>query len=494
MRRRSSLSSLRWISLFLIFCAAILSVFQLIRFSRIRGLYPAGMTIAGIPVAGLNRQTAGERLLQAYGLPVELHYQDAIVQIKPATLGFDLDLEGMLSAADQTRLDRSFWIEFWDSLWNRRNEPKDIPLLATISEPRLKQYLQDEIAIRYDSPATGATPNTSGTDFQPGQEGTLLNVNRAVTLIEDALRSPTERVATLTFDKTNPPKPSFQSLQILLRQLLMSSSAPELAELYMLDLQSNQEIHFTYQAGSDQPPKTEIAFSGESTIKIPIMVSAYRRTDGLPTGDLATLMAAMMDQSDNLAADKIMQMVIDPSRGPLVVTQDMQALGLQNTVLGALMAKPTFLQKFSTPANERTDVNTDPDEYNQTTVTDLGMLLGDLYQCAQLGGGSLMAAFPGQITQEKCQQMVDIMSKNKTMQLFEAGLPEEIRLAHKHAWATANDGLLHTIGDAGIAYSPGGNFVLVAFMYNENQLVFEPANRLFAQISKAVYNYFNPSQ
>jgi hypothetical protein len=92
------------------------------------------MTIAGIPVAGLDRQTAGERILQAFGLPVELHYQDAIIQIKPATLGFDLDLEGMLAAADLSRLDRSFWVEFWDSLWNRRNEPTDIPHLRAAPE------------------------------------------------------------------------------------------------------------------------------------------------------------------------------------------------------------------------------------------------------------------------------------------------------------------------------------------------------------------------
>jgi hypothetical protein len=158
------------------------------------------------------------------------------------------------------------------------------------------------------------------------------------------------------------------------------------------------------------------------------------------------------------------------------------------------MSRPVFLQKVSTPANQRKDINTDPDQYNQVTVTDLGMLLNDIYQCAELNGGTLMAAFPGQITQAKCQEMLDTMSKNKTMQLFESGLPEGTRLAHKHAWAIANDGMLHTIGDAGIAFTPGGNFVMVVFMYDQNQLVFDPANKLFASLSQAVYNYFNPAQ
>jgi beta-lactamase class A len=494
-RRRSSLSVLRWISLLFIFGAALIAIFQLVHFSRIRNNYPDGMSIAGIPVDSLDRQQAGERLLQAFGLPIELHYQNAVIQIKPATLGFDLDLEGMLSAADLQRLNQPFWLEFWNSLWNRPSPPISIPLLANISETRLKQYLADEIASRYDSPPTAAVPAASGAGFQAGQAGASLNIDRAVTLIEDALRSPTARIVSLSFDKTEAPRPSFQNLQVLLRQILAVNQFEGLAELYLLDLQTNQEIHFTYQSGSDKPPQPDIAFSGESTIKIPIMVSVYRHLDGGKTPDnLATLLEAMMDRSDNAASDALMQAAIDPGRGPLEVTKDMQTIGLQNTVLGALMAKPVFLQKFSTPANQRTDVNTDPDQYNQTTATDMGMLLTDIYQCAQAGGGTLVAAFPGSITQAKCQEMVNYMSNNKTLQLFESGLPEGTRFAHKHAWATTNDGLIHTIGDAGIAFTTGGNFVLVGYMYNQVQLVFDPANKLFAQLSQAVYNYYNPAQ
>jgi len=50
---------------------------------------------------------------------------------------------------------------------------------------------------------------------------------------------------------------------------------------------------------------------------------------------------------------------------------------------------------------------------------------------------------------------------------------------------------MHTIGDAGIIYSPGGNYILVVFMQNTSQVVFDNANRIIADISSAVYNYFN---
>jgi hypothetical protein len=136
-------------------------------------------------------------------------------------------------------------------------------------------------------------------------------------------------------------------------------------------------------------------------------------------------------------------------------------------------------------------VVTDPDKYNQTTATDMGMLLTDVYQCAQLNGGSLIAAYHGDITQAKCQDMVNYLANNKIGALFQRTLPDGTRFAHKHAWANTNDGLIHTIGDAGIAYTPGGNYVISGFMYNPTQLVYDPTNVLFGQLSLAVYNYYN---
>ncbi|WP_322807288.1 serine hydrolase, partial [Thermanaerothrix sp.] len=83
-------------------------------------------------------------------------------------------------------------------------------------------------------------------------------------------------------------------------------------------------------------------------------------------------------------------------------------------------------------------------------------------------------------------------ARNRIAVLIEAGLPEGTQIAHKHGWVTdPRDGLIHTISDAGIVYTPGGNYVLVIFLYHPVQLLFDPANLLIANLSQAVYNFYN---
>ena len=91
--------------------------------------------------------------------------------------------------------------------------------------------------------------------------------------------------------------------------------------------------------------------------------------------------------------------------------------------------------------------------------------------------------------------MIDALVKNKIAVLLQAGLPEGTRIAHKHGWIIESDGLMHTIGDAGLVYSPGGNYVITVFLQHPVQLLFEPTNLIVADISQAVYNYYNlPSE
>ena len=78
--------------------------------------------------------------------------------------------------------------------------------------------------------------------------------------------------------------------------------------------------------------------------------------------------------------------------------------------------------------------------------------------------------------------------------LHEAGVPDGTRVAHKHGWVTLF-GIMNTLGDAAIVYTPGGNYVLVIFLYHPVQLIWDPASQLVADLSVIVYNYFNsPNQ
>jgi len=62
---------------------------------------------------------------------------------------------------------------------------------------------------------------------------------------------------------------------------------------------------------------------------------------------------------------------------------------------------------------------------------------------------------------------------------------------HKHGYVPASDGTVHDISDAGIVYSPGGNFVLSTYTYHPLNNIWDTTNPLIGDLTKAVYNYFN---
>lgn len=500
LRNRSSTSILlRVFSIVFISLAIVLLIIQLIGYSRQRSNYPPGMTIAGVPVGGLDPQAASQRVLQMFMLPIEVQYAGAIIDIDPNAVGFEADIESMLAAADLARTGGSFWGGFWDYLWNREPTPVSVPLRATISEERLRTYLQTEIAARYDQPPTPAQPIPGRVEFTPGQPGQTLDINRAVILIEDALRTSTNRVVMLTFQRTAPTRPSMGNLQILLKQIINLSEIDGVIGLYLLDLQTGEEIHFALNNGQDIPVDPDVAFTASSTAKIAILTS-YFIQHGQAVLDEQTnkMILDMISKSENPPTDKLMTQ-LDEKRGPLIVTEYMKTLGLNNTFIAGFFcseANPCpLLSVIKTPANMRTDVLTDPDPYNQTTPSDIGMLLEDIYQCAQDGGGALVAVFPDKINQGSCQQIISFLVKDKIGVLIEAGVPEGTQIAHKHGWIREAGDIIHNVSDAAIVYTPGGNYILTIYLYHPVQAIWEPVSKLFAQLSQAVYNYFNlPNQ
>ena len=41
-------------------------------------------------------------------------------------------------------------------------------------------------------------------------------------------------------------------------------------------------------------------------------------------------------------------------------------------------------------------------------------------------------------------------------------------------------------------YTPGGDYVLSIYLWNDTEMIWEPTSELVAELSRAVYNYFNP--
>ena len=242
MRNRNTNILLRGTSILFISIAMVLTTISLIGYSRQRNNYPAGMTIGGVPVGGLTPAEATQRLLEVYTSPVEVQYAGAVIQIDPAVVGFSLEVESMLAAADLTRTGGSFWGGYWNYLWNRDPTASSIPLRKTLAEERLRVYLETEIAPRYDLPPAPAQPVAGSTTFLPGQPGQSLDIERAVRLISDALNSPTNRTVILTFDRNTAARPTIDNLEILLKQIIKVSGFDGLIGLYMSNLQTGQEI------------------------------------------------------------------------------------------------------------------------------------------------------------------------------------------------------------------------------------------------------------
>ena len=496
MRNRSSIPILRGISIAILTIAIVLTVIALIGYSRQRNNYPRGMTIAGVHVGGVDPQLASERVLQVYSNPIEVQYGEAIIHVDPSVVGFELDMDSMIAAADLARTGGSFWGGFWSYLWNRDPNAVEVPLSATIAEDRLRSYLQNEISARYDEPPTSAQPIPGSTSFSPGSPGVILDVDRAVRLIEDTLRSPSNRKVVLSFQRSAAARPTMQNLEILLQQNINLAEFDGVIGVYLQDLQNGQEIHFAMDQGETISVNPDVSFTASSTVKIPIMVSYFIKYGAEAMNEQSSaLILDMIRKSENPPADRLMES-LDALRGPLIVTEDMRKIGLENTFLAGFFCSPEspcpLLERITTPASQRTDVITDPDAFNQTTPSDIGMLLSDIYQCAENGGGALIAAFPEKINSDICQQMITFLTTDKIGVLIEAGIPEGTQIAHKHGWISdASSLVIKNFSDAAIVYTPGGNYVFVIYAYHPTQIVFDEANALFAQMSQAVYNYYN---
>jgi beta-lactamase class A len=304
-RIRGSSLYLRAVSLLFVLLAAVLIVFQLIQYSVSRSNYPPDMTIAGVPVGGLDPQAAAQRLLQVYAVPVEIHYGTAVIDLDPGLIGFQLNTDSMLAAADLQRTGASFWGGFWDYLWSRPSPASQIPLVATFSEQRLRVYLKNEISARYDQLPLPAQPIPGTVNFTPGTPGQALDIDRAVALIDGALKSPDHRSVILTTQHIVSGRPSIQTLEILLKQIIDQSGFGGIVDLYFLDLKTSDQIQFAYQQGQELPINPDIAFSANSTIKIPILISVYRANNSQINPDLATLIKTMIDMSSNEASDSL---------------------------------------------------------------------------------------------------------------------------------------------------------------------------------------------
>ncbi len=450
---------------------------------------PPGSTAGGYEAGGLTEETVRQALEEIYLSPVVLVYDGHEIQVPVREMGAQIAFETHRQEAENA----SAFRRFWTRLWKQQASAVTIAVNVELDIMKVQEFLSGEIAARYAKPASPAIPVAGTTRFSPGEPGFEINIPATTENILAAANQAQNRRAELVVENIEAPAPTVEHLETFLKQKLIDSGFSGIAEILVKDLRTQDEMHFAVRGGNDIP--VNIAFSAASTIKIPILLSSLLRVEEPIPEELKGPAERMIVFSENPPGDELMERIIGSTLAPLDITRDMQALGLENTFLaGYFYLGAPLLQRFETPANSRTDVQLRPDVYNQTTAGDMGRLLAGIYSCAKENRGVLIETFRSAISPGKCQYILDVLMRNKIGVLAEAGVPEGTPVAHKHGWTEESDGFVHTISDVGIVFSPNRDYVLIVFLYDPVQLLFEPGNALVAQLSQVVYNYYNPGQ
>ncbi|MCA9949382.1 MAG: serine hydrolase [Anaerolineales bacterium] len=483
MRRNSSPGLGQWVTVSLMFAVSIFLLLKLYQYAGARSFYPVGLTVAGVNVGGMTREQAGDIVANRYvDAPVIIQHGEESFPISPTRAEFTPDLEAMLSAADYQRTQQDFWAGFWGFLWGRPVEVSPVPLQATHNRDALRDVLL-EISSLTDEPAQPPQPIPSTLSFQYGTSGTTTNIEASFADIEAALYRPNDREARLLVEERLAERPDINLLTRLLvnRTQVFEQDTGGVAAIFVMDLQTGEVVAVN----------ADVAMSAMDLMKIPLVLETYRTLDRIPSLTQRQLISdTLVVQPEHASANELLNQVAGQEDGYLgaqSVTDLLQRLGLENSFMAAPFDAPLIGGRTApkTPANSVEELRTRPADEMQTTAEDMGLLLSMIYYCSQGQGGALLAAFGEQITQDECRQILDYMDKNNIGSLLEGGVPPETAVAHRHGWIS------DTHADAGLVSTPGGDYVIVAFLYKPDWLEWELSSPLLADISRATYNFFN---
>lgn len=452
-------------------------------------VFPSGSTLANVDVGGLDQQQSIIKMKSVYETPIQIQAEDTSFSLTNEQMGVVINYEEMVSALD-CGFDDPF-STFWSYIWNDTKKfPINTELVYTLNDETLFSTVDEQIVPFVQVESTSSQPISGSTRFEPGKPGINFNSDDLINRIKSEIKQINKNVVQIQLTQTAAPGPSIDQITEQVRAIILDSGFSDVVEIYAERMSDHQKIQILNWYGNEKEPG--VAFTAASTMKIPIMLSTYWRNE-LP---LSEMMQDWIDYmvvfSENDPADRLMEQ-IDPVRGPLLVTSDLQSLGLENSfIAGYFYLGAPLLNFYETPANQRSDAFIGPDIYNQTTPGDIGHLLSMIHECSTEPSAQLINQSQGKITQEECNLIIETLAANKMGALMEAGLPEGITIAHKHGWSQEKDGLVHSFSDAGIVFGPEEDFVLAIFTYSPNQLLFDVANLFIARISQTIYNGFNP--
>ena len=480
MTQRSSPGLGQWLLITFLITGLGFILFKLYQYGNLRQNFPTALEVAGLDVGGYNRQETEELLTNRYlAAPVIIYHGEEAIELNPTQVEFTLDFETMLSQAQYERDQQDYWAGFWGYLWNRPVEVEPVELAARHDPIALQEIIQ-AIADELDTPPQAALPEVGTMSFKVGAAGIVTNVTDSLPDVTAALYRPRNRVATLIVESTSTPQPERHLLENMLNNRIQEFEARcgGVSCLFIVNLADGAELAYN----------ANLPMSGMELLKVPLALQAFRGLD-LNSPEAELIQNTLTETGEAFDANELLGVIGgdgDAVRGAEQVNAFVQGLGLTNTYFGCPYTQSGG--RCKKVESLEIDPRTDPDPYRQTTAEDMGSLLAMVYYCAEQGGGALMAVYGADLTQAKCQAVVSALQLNNIDSLIEEGVPDAVRVAHRHAWQ--ND----TYADAGIVYTAGGDYVLVEIMHKPGWLAWTISSPLMADLSQATYNYFNFSE
>ena len=369
--------------------------------------------------------------------------------------------------------------------------------------------------------------------FTPGEPGLTFHVDKAVRQVEEALWAGVTTPITFEPDLVAPPPLKPDLLIPPLKARL--AEFPGVTSILVKNLDTGQVIYDS---------NTKYVLSGMSIVKIGIMIEVYRYFEG--TVDQQTnqeLLDMMGVESCNPCANRLMATMGKGSAtaGAQRVTAAVQRLGLPNFRLCAPFQiverweeDPQLRVRSTTPFGRGlvwtgygpSGLQSQPgwdfmsaggyatawsaplrptlwaaaagetpryDRCVKATPAEMAKLLEMIYQCTD-NRGTLRKIYPT-ITPQACQEMLNIMASNDLRNMLGAGIPAEVKLAHKHGFSGYAVSWGDTRGEVGIIFSPGATYLVSFYIWQDIDWINWGINQpLYRDVSNMLYNYFNPTQ
>jgi beta-lactamase class A len=435
--------------------------------------FAAETYVAGVDVSGMTMEEAAAELgtaMASLERPLEIRAGELRFNLRPEQIDLALPVDTLLAEA-------------------MANGGR-IPLTIDYDAAALQATLE-ELAVEAAQPAqTGiitASERISRTFvYTPGQ---VLDVGTAMETIERRLTAPgsSRRVTLSMLADETPPPADFAAMAEQLDDMIPRWDS--IVGFYLEDLASGETLTHN----------EKVVFSGASVMKVAIMLYAYTQVEVFDENAREWLQLMIVD-SDNKAANAMLAIAAaggggtdEALIGVRAMNEMLKELGLEHSYQNMPYEASDYLLRVRNldiprgPAQEGPPPFTEADPVLRTTPADMSRLFKLIDQCSQ-GEGELLALY-ATLSADRCREMLDLLADNADTTRMVAGMDERARVEHKSGW------LEDMHADVGIVRSPGGDFILAIYVYQQQRnswLTDAEAAPVIAAFARMVYTAYNP--